>query len=298
MTTPLLIGGATTSRIHTAVKIEPAYSSPVIHVADASRAVAVAGSLLDKDGRAGYATGSARNTRSSASSARTGATARPASRSTARANRLVLDWTAPPPRPSFLGVRTFDEYPLPELVERIDWTPFFQTWELRGAWPAILADPVVGAAPRAARGRRRAARAHRRRAAPHGVRGRGVLAGQRDAGRRHRDLGGRGADDRARAPARRPPADGQARRPPERVDRRLRRPGRRGRLHRRLRRDRGQGHDRSRGGVRGGARRLFRDHGPRPRRSARRGLRGATPRTRPPRALGLRAPTSRCRTTT
>ncbi len=149
MTTPLLIGGATTSRIHTAVKIEPAYSSPVIHVADASRAVAVAGSLLDKDGRGAYATrireeyAQLRLERDNRRDRETRLTLEQA-----RANRLVLDWTAAPPRPSFLGVRTFDDYPLPELVERIDWTPFFQTWELRGAWPAILADPVVGTAAR------------------------------------------------------------------------------------------------------------------------------------------------------
>ena len=149
MTTPLLIGGATTSRIHTAVKIEPSYSSPVIHVADASRAVAVAGALLDKDGRGAYATrireeyAQLRLERESRRDRETRLTLEQA-----RANRLVLDWTAPPPRPSFLGVRTFDEYPLPELVERIDWTPFFATWELRGAWPAILADPVVGSAAR------------------------------------------------------------------------------------------------------------------------------------------------------
>jgi 5-methyltetrahydrofolate--homocysteine methyltransferase len=149
MTTPLLIGGATTSRVHTAVKIEPSYSSPVIHVADASRAVAVAGSLLDRDGREGYATrireeyAQVRLDRENRRDRETRLTLEQA-----RANRLVLDWSAAPPRPTFLGVRAFEDYPLPELVERIDWTPFFATWELRGAWPAILADPVVGAAAR------------------------------------------------------------------------------------------------------------------------------------------------------
>ena len=149
MTTPLLIGGATTSRIHTAVKIEPAYSSPVVHVADASRAVAVAGSLLDRDGREPTRTRCARSTSRSAATARAGATARRGSRSReARANRQVVDWTAAPPRPSFLGVRAFEDYPLAELVERIDWTPFFTTWELRGAYPAIFDDPKVGKAAR------------------------------------------------------------------------------------------------------------------------------------------------------
>ena len=149
MTTPLLIGGATTSRVHTAVKIEPAYSSPVVHVADASRAVAVAGSLIDRDRRDAYAARvreeyqQVRVDRESRRDRETRLTLE-----AARANRLRLDWTQAPPRPSFLGVRTFDEYPLAELAEHIDWSPFFATWELRGAWPTILADPKVGAAAR------------------------------------------------------------------------------------------------------------------------------------------------------
>jgi 5-methyltetrahydrofolate--homocysteine methyltransferase len=149
MTTPLLIGGATTSRVHTAVKIEPAYSSPVVHVADASRAVAVAGSLVDRERREAYAAQvreeyeQVRRDRES----RRGREAR-LTLADARANRQVLDWTAAPPRPSYLGVRTFADYPLAELVDRIDWTPFFTTWELRGAYPAILDDPKVGKAAR------------------------------------------------------------------------------------------------------------------------------------------------------
>ena len=204
-TMPLLIGGATTSRIHTAVKIEPAYSSPVIHVADASRAVAVAGSLLDKDGRGAYATrireeyAQLRLDRENRRDRETRLTLEQA-----RANRLVLDWTAPPPRPSFLGVRTFDDYPLPELVERIDWTPFFATWELRGAWPAILADPVVGTAARELHADAVALLARivdeQLLTASAVV---GVLAGQRDAGRRHRDLGGASRPRSARAAPRR-----------------------------------------------------------------------------------------------
>ncbi|HEY3336648.1 MAG TPA: methionine synthase [Candidatus Limnocylindrales bacterium] len=149
MTTPLLIGGATTSRVHTAVKIAPAYSQPVVHVADASRAVGVAGSLVDRGAREAFAAGireeyetvrrerEARDTRE-----------RRLSIAEARANRPVVDWSAAPPRPSFLGVRTFEDYPLAELVERIDWTPFFTTWELRGAYPAILDDSRVGATAR------------------------------------------------------------------------------------------------------------------------------------------------------
>jgi 5-methyltetrahydrofolate--homocysteine methyltransferase len=149
MTTPLLIGGATTSRVHTAVKIEPAYSSPVVHVVDASRAVAVAGSLLDRDGRDAYAA-RMRAEYEQVRKEREGRRGREARLTLvdARANRQVVDWSAAPPRPSFLGVRSFVDYPLAELVERIDWTPFFATWELRGAYPAIFADPKVGKAAR------------------------------------------------------------------------------------------------------------------------------------------------------
>ncbi len=134
MRTPLLIGGATTSRVHTAVKVEPAYSAPVVHVVDASRAVGVAGALMDPARRESYAAG-VRAEYETVRREREGRRARETrlSLAEARANRLQADWSTPPPRPSFLGVRTFDHYPLAELVERIDWTPFFATWELRGA---------------------------------------------------------------------------------------------------------------------------------------------------------------------
>jgi 5-methyltetrahydrofolate--homocysteine methyltransferase len=149
-TTPLLIGGATTSRVHTAVKIEPAYSAPVIHVADASRAVAVAGSLLDRDRRDAYAA-RMRDEYEQVRREREGRRGREErlSLEDARENRLALDFTTtPPPRPTFLGARALDDYPLSELVDRIDWTPFFTTWELRGAYPAIFDDPRVGASAR------------------------------------------------------------------------------------------------------------------------------------------------------
>ncbi|HET7828530.1 MAG TPA: methionine synthase [Candidatus Limnocylindrales bacterium] len=149
MTTPLLIGGATTSRVHTAVKIAPSYSRPVVHVADASRAVGVAGALVDDAARDDYAR-SIRDEYEAVRRERAGRESREQrlSIADARANRLRVDWSKTPPRPSYLGVRTFDEYPLDELVGRIDWTPFFATWELRGAYPAILDDPRVGAAAR------------------------------------------------------------------------------------------------------------------------------------------------------
>ena len=146
---PLLIGGATTSRAHTAVKIAPKYSGPVVHVLDASRAVGVTGRLLSdtlKDEfveqvRQEYAT--LREERGDRD-----AGDRLITLAEARANRLVPTWT-PAPAPTFLGVRSLDSYPLTELVERIDWTPFFQTWELAGHYPAILTDPAVGKTARA-----------------------------------------------------------------------------------------------------------------------------------------------------
>jgi 5-methyltetrahydrofolate--homocysteine methyltransferase len=151
-TTPLLIGGATTSRAHTAVKIEPAYqAAPVVHVVDASRAVGVAGALLDPTARAAFA----ERTRAEYVEVRRQHADRDnrtryLTLQRARANGARLDWHAtPPPRPTFLGVRTFDNVPLEELVERIDWTPFFQTWELAGRFPDILQDERVGAAARA-----------------------------------------------------------------------------------------------------------------------------------------------------
>jgi 5-methyltetrahydrofolate--homocysteine methyltransferase len=149
---PLLIGGATTSKAHTAVKLEPAYSGPVIHVDDASRAVGVAGALMDADQREGYVAdrrveyAEVRRIHEERSSP-----ARRISLHEARQRRLQL-WSdgaaTPPPRPSFLGVETLSDYPLGELVDRIDWSPFFSTWELAGRFPAILSDPSVGPAAR------------------------------------------------------------------------------------------------------------------------------------------------------
>ncbi len=147
---PLLIGGATTSRVHTAVKIEPRYRGPTVHVLDASRAVGVAGSLLSKTLRDEFAHG-VRDQYREIRDRR--ADRQPAERrqpiAAARANRLAIDWTsAPAPRPCSVGVTVLTDYPLEELVPRIDWTPFFQTWELAGHYPAILQDPAVGAAAR------------------------------------------------------------------------------------------------------------------------------------------------------
>ena len=144
-TTPLLIGGATTSRAHTAVKIAPCYSHPVIHVLDASRAVGVAGSLLSDTLKTDLVRQVAEEYEAIRvdRAGRTN-TDRRVTIAEARANRQTLDLSLPVPTPSFLGVRTFDDYPLADLVDRIDWTPFFQTWELAGHYPAILDDPLVG----------------------------------------------------------------------------------------------------------------------------------------------------------
>ncbi|MBA3658000.1 MAG: methionine synthase [Gemmatimonadales bacterium] len=149
-TVPLLIGGATTSRAHTAVKIEPNYHGPTVHVLDASRAVGVAGNLLSDTMRDAFVT-KIKNEYVTVREQR--ADRGPAERrqpiSAARANRMVLDWSAPAPVPTFLGTRAWEDYPLTELVQRIDWTPFFQTWELAGHYPTILDDPRVGASARA-----------------------------------------------------------------------------------------------------------------------------------------------------
>ena len=156
---PLLIGGATTSRVHTAVKIAPSYQrNQAVYVTDASRAVGVVSSLLSKTQCAEYTTTIREEY---ADIARRHAAGRTQQRrlplSAARANAENLDFsTYTPPRPSFLGVRAFADYDLAELADYIDWTPFFRTWELAGPFPQILDDDKVG---EAARGLYRDARA-------------------------------------------------------------------------------------------------------------------------------------------
>jgi 5-methyltetrahydrofolate--homocysteine methyltransferase len=147
-TIPLLIGGATTSRVHTAVKIEPHYKGPTIHVLDASRAVGVAGNLLSDTLRNGFVAGvreEYRDMREQRSRSRPEQRRQPVE--DARRNRLAIDWTGVvPPVPCSTGLTVLDDYPLEDLIPRIDWTPFFQTWELGGHYPDILTDPTVGAA--------------------------------------------------------------------------------------------------------------------------------------------------------
>jgi 5-methyltetrahydrofolate--homocysteine methyltransferase len=144
---PLLIGGATTSRVHTAVKIDPNYrGGPVVHVNDASRAVGVASALLAPERREAYAAEvRAEYARISAAHFRAQADKKRLTLANARANALQIDFAGNPPRkPTFFGTRTFRDYDLAELADYIDWTPFFQTWELTGRFPAILDDPKVG----------------------------------------------------------------------------------------------------------------------------------------------------------
>ncbi len=145
-TIPLLIGGATTSRAHTAVKIETQYEGPVVHVQDASRAVGVASALLSDDGRDAYVAGvKAEYDAIRTHRANSGKATRLVPLADARANRLQVDWSVTvPPVPTRPGVTVFDDWPLDDLVSRIDWTPFFQTWELAGHYPDILQDPLVG----------------------------------------------------------------------------------------------------------------------------------------------------------
>jgi len=143
---PLLIGGATTSVMHTAVKIEPKYEHPVIYVKDASRAVGVAQSLINPESRPAYAA----QIRADYERKREHHRGRRPGKALieldeARQNRFQWDWQDyRPPVPSLDGSRTFDVYPIGELISYIDWTPFFQTWELHGRYPGILDDPVVG----------------------------------------------------------------------------------------------------------------------------------------------------------
>ncbi len=146
---PLLIGGATTSRMHTAVKIAPAYRGPTVHVADASKAVGVANRLSNPETRGAFAEEEgARYARMREAHARGQAAKELRSIAEARANKAVLDFTAPPAKPHVLGLRTVETADVATLIPTIDWTPFFRSWDLVGKYPAILDDEVVGEAAR------------------------------------------------------------------------------------------------------------------------------------------------------
>ncbi|ABS64012.1 methionine synthase [Parvibaculum lavamentivorans DS-1] len=148
---PLLIGGATTSRIHTAVKINPNYRrGQAIYVTDASRAVGVASSLISETSREKFVA-DIRDEYAKMATAHAGAREKKDRQTieAARENKLKIKWDGyKPTRPSFLGTKVFEDYPLENLVPYIDWTPFFQTWELAGQYPQILKDDKVGEAAR------------------------------------------------------------------------------------------------------------------------------------------------------
>jgi 5-methyltetrahydrofolate--homocysteine methyltransferase len=145
---PLLIGGATTSRVHTAVKISPHYAGPVVYVPDASRAVGVCSDLLSDERSEAYLA----ELRADYERVRTlhaGKKATPlVPLAAARANKTPIDWSVAPAAPRFIGRRIFKQYDLAELAACVDWGPFFQTWDLAGPYPAILQDKVVGDAAR------------------------------------------------------------------------------------------------------------------------------------------------------
>src|SRR6185295_10560646 len=142
---PLLIGGATTSRVHTAVKIAPHYEGPVVYVPDASLSVGICSDLLSEERASKF--------RSELEADYAHVRELHANRkqvplvtiAAARANRTPLDWAAyTPPAPKFIGRRVFRQYDLAELAACIDWGPFFQTWDLAGGYPRILKDEIVG----------------------------------------------------------------------------------------------------------------------------------------------------------
>ncbi|MGE4061957.1 MAG: methionine synthase [Rhodospirillaceae bacterium] len=147
---PLLIGGATTSKVHTAVKIAPGYKNAVVYVPDASRAVGVAGSLMSGQLRENFAAEvKADYEKMREAHARQQQSKKRQTIAAARANKVKINWQgAKPEKPRALGLQVFEDYDLAELTRTIDWTPFFQTWELAGKYPDILEDPTIGKAAR------------------------------------------------------------------------------------------------------------------------------------------------------
>jgi 5-methyltetrahydrofolate--homocysteine methyltransferase len=148
MNLPLLIGGATTSKVHTALRIDPAYKGPVIHVLDASRAVGVASSLVSDTQRAPLIATTAEDYDKIRISRERSGHSELATLADARANAFAFDASGKAPPPQYPGLHHFGEWPLKDLKASIDWTPFFRAWELAGTYPAILDDPVVGESAR------------------------------------------------------------------------------------------------------------------------------------------------------
>ena len=148
MNLPLLIGGATTSKAHTALRIDPAYTGPVIHVLDASRAVGVASSLVSDTQREPLIISTADDYDKLRKSRERSGQSELASLADARANAFPFDPSGQAPAPTYPGLHNFGDWPLVDLKASIDWTPFFRAWELAGNYPAILDDPVVGESAR------------------------------------------------------------------------------------------------------------------------------------------------------
>jgi 5-methyltetrahydrofolate--homocysteine methyltransferase len=144
LTTPLLIGGATTSKAHTALRIDPAYEGPVIHVLDASRAVGVASSMVSDTQREPLIAATAEDYDKLRKSRERSGQSELSTLEEARANRFPYDPTGKAPAPQYPGMHHLGEWPVQDLRASIDWTPFFRAWELAGNYPAILDDPVVG----------------------------------------------------------------------------------------------------------------------------------------------------------
>jgi 5-methyltetrahydrofolate--homocysteine methyltransferase len=143
---PLLIGGATTSKAHTAVKIAPAYERPVVHVLDASRAVGVVVALMSPEQQPGFAELNRRDQEQVRHAHQERGEKALLSLAEARERKVQIDWRAADvPKPAFTGLRVLDSFPLEQIVPFIDWSPFFHTWELRGRYPKILEAPTVGA---------------------------------------------------------------------------------------------------------------------------------------------------------
>jgi 5-methyltetrahydrofolate--homocysteine methyltransferase len=146
--TPLLIGGATTSKAHTALRIDPAYEGPVIHVLDASRAVGVASSLVSDTQRVPLIESTADDYDKLRKSRERSGQSELATLDDARANAFPFDPSGQAPAPQYPGLHHFGDWPLADLKASIDWTPFFRAWELAGNYPAILEDPIVGESAR------------------------------------------------------------------------------------------------------------------------------------------------------
>ena len=288
-TIPLLIGGATTSPVHTAVKIAPAYGPPVVHVLDASRAVGVVSGLLG--GEAASFADANRKKQELLAEEHEKRSSKPLLKlAAARARKPRFDWsTLEVPVPSFTGTRALHDVPLSDLVPFIDWSPFFHAWELRGRYPQILEDAVIGERAKDLFADAKTLLVSHRERPPPDREGRLRVLPRACGRRRHPPLFGRGHDETARDAPHPAPADGEARGAASRGPRGFRGAERERAdgLRRRLR-----GHDRHRRRralprVREGTRRLLLDPRQGARGPARRGVRRDAAPARAP-GLGLR----------